>query len=87
MGRPMTDGLAKLTPEACRAARALLNWKTRDLQREAGLSPNTLADVENGRPFTSATEAKIIAAFARYNITIISGREVGAKMRLIYGPN
>jgi len=71
---------AKLTPQACRAARALLNWTTRDLQREAELSPNTLADVENGRPFTEATANKIKAAFTRHSVEITNGDGTGAKL-------
>lgn len=78
----MTGKAAKLTPQACRAARALLNWTTRDLQREAELSPNTLSDVENGRPFTEATSAKIVAAFARHNVEITNGDGTGAKLLL-----
>lgn len=69
-----------LTPEACRAARALLKWTVRDLMREAGLSPNTVTSLEAGNPVRAETAEKIIAAFERHSVEITNGDGTGARL-------
>jgi hypothetical protein len=77
----------KLTAQACRAARGLLDWTVRDLMREAQLSPNTAAILERGGTIRPDTEAKITAAFARHGVQIIGGAgTTGAWMRLSGAP-
>lgn len=73
--------MAKLTSAACRAGRALLKWSTRDLAREAEISPNTVFLVESDRPFRAETEAKIKAAFERHGVEITNGEGTGARLR------
>ena len=38
-----------LTPEQCRAARALLNWSQSDLAKASGHGQATIADFERGK--------------------------------------
>ncbi len=38
-----------LTPEQCRAARALLDWKQEELREKSGISQKTIADFERDR--------------------------------------
>lgn len=71
---------AKLTPAACRAARALLNWTVRDLMREAGVSPNTVIGLEGGQTVRLETEAKIVAAFDAHGVEITNGDGTGARL-------
>lgn len=73
---------AKLTPAACRAARALLNWTVRDLMREAGVSPNTVTGLEGGQVVRPETEAKVVAAFAAHGVEITNGDGTGARLRI-----
>lgn len=72
--------MVKLTPEACRAARGLLKWGVRELGAEAGVSFETIAQFENGRPMRESTAAKVVAAFAAANIEISNGDAPGAKL-------
>lgn len=72
--------MAKLTPEACRAARGLLKWGVRDLGREAEISFETVVSFEGGRPLRPATEDKIVAAFAAYGVEITNGDGTGARL-------
>ena len=74
---------AKLTAEACRAARALLGWTVRDLMREAGVSPNTVTSLERGDAVRSETEAKIVSAFEKHHVEITNGDGTGARLRKI----
>lgn len=41
---PMT-----ITPEQCRAARALLDWRQPQLAEASGVSPSTIRDFESGK--------------------------------------
>jgi len=41
--------MAKIKPESCRAARALLSWKQTDLARAVGVSVATVKKYELGR--------------------------------------
>jgi DNA-binding XRE family transcriptional regulator len=54
-----------LTPAQVRAGRALLDWTRKELSAEAGISPETIKNIERGtfNPMAD-TLRKIIAAFA-----------------------
>jgi transcriptional regulator with XRE-family HTH domain len=71
---------AKLTPEACRAARALLQWSMRDLAESAGVRPMTVHALESGTPPRASTEAKLVAAFATHGVEITNGNGTGARL-------
>ncbi len=72
--------MAKLTPEACRAGRALLKWGVRDLAREAGLGMVTVVQFEGGREPRESTVTAITAAFERNGVEITNGTGTGAKL-------
>jgi transcriptional regulator with XRE-family HTH domain len=67
-----------LTPAACRAARALLKWSTRDLARESGVAFTTINRIEAGAEPRAATAQKIQAAFARFGVRLVAPPETGA---------
>lgn len=73
--------MAKLTPEACRAGRALLNWTQGDLVRAAGMSATTVAKVELGKPVGEDTAAKIIATFEVHGVELLNHNRPGARLR------
>jgi len=70
-----------LTPAACRAARALLNWKSADLMREAQVGPNTIVKLEAGKGVRASTALKIVEAFGRYGVEITNGDGTGARLK------
>lgn len=72
--------MAKLTAEACRAARALLGWGVRDLARHSGVNYVTIARIEGGASPREATEAKIVEAFAAHGVEITNGNGTGARL-------
>jgi predicted transcriptional regulator len=57
-----------LSPDSCRAARALLRWSVADLVREASVSPNSVQKVEAGDPVRQATIDRILTAFERNGV-------------------
>ena len=60
-----------LTPEACRAGRALLGWSMRDLVEMAGVSLGAVNRLEGGATASrDATAAKILAAFAAHGVDV-----------------
>jgi len=71
----------KLTAPACRAARALLGWSVRDLQREARVSPNTVTAFEGGKTIREETADKIAAAFDAHGVEILNGNSPGARLK------
>ena len=73
--------MANLTPEACRAARALLGIGVRQWGGEIGISFDTISAFENGRPMRESTKAKIVAAFEARGIEIMNGDAPGARLR------
>jgi len=78
--------MAKLTPEACRAARALLRWGVRDLAAAAGISQTTVVQFEAGRPHQTSTPDAIVTAFQRSNVEITNGDGTGARLLLKQPP-
>ena len=73
--------MAQLTPAACRAARALLEWTIDDLAEHAGIGRATVATYESGkRPAFASTEQKIIDAFTANGVEITNGDGTGARL-------
>lgn len=64
-----------ITPEALRAARAILKWGVRDVASASGVSWMTIHEAENGRPLRTSTAAKIIAALTAQGVEIITTDE------------
>ncbi|MDP3379557.1 MAG: helix-turn-helix transcriptional regulator [Brevundimonas sp.] len=73
--------MAKLTREACRAARALLGMTTHELAAAIGVSPTTLNNVEGGGEIRASTEAKIISGLDGLGVEITNGNGTGARLR------
>ena len=74
-----------MTPEACRAARALLNWSMRDLAAKSGLSLGSVTRLEDAdtQPRRSTAE-KARAAFLAHGVQIVDeAAYTGAVM--VYG--
>lgn len=72
--------MSELTPEANRAARALVGWSIRDLAREAGLNKATVHRFESLGRATAGTRAKMVAAFAAVGVHIIDEGGTGAML-------
>ena len=72
--------MAKLTPEACRAARALLNWSQNDLARAAAMSATTINKFERGEEVTEASALKLSAALETHGVEILNGNNPGARI-------
>ncbi|HYG27634.1 MAG TPA: helix-turn-helix transcriptional regulator [Caulobacteraceae bacterium] len=60
-----------LSPEACRAARAILRWSVADLVHEANVSPNSVQKIESGDPVRQTTVDRIISAFKRNGVETV----------------
>lgn len=76
------EDAAKLTGPTCRAARALLGWSSATLRKEAGVSPNTLVNLEKrNKAVRPETAAKIVAAFDRHGVEITNGDGTGVRLR------
>lgn len=69
-----------LTPEACRAARAILKWSMRDLAREAQVSPTTVQQMEAGQPVRKGTKDAIVDAFGSMGVKIADNGVTGAHL-------
>lgn len=66
--------MSDLTPEQCRAARALLGWSQDQLKEASGVSKVTIADFERGARARSPyadTLAKLVDAFAVAGVEFI----------------
>ena len=72
--------MIKLTPEACRAARAILKWSMRDLADSADVAFSTVNLLEKGNPIRPTTAEKIVAAFAAHSVEITNGDGTGARL-------
>ena len=70
----------KLTPEACRAARALLDWNVTKLAEATRLGRHTIARFESGRPLREDNADKIVSAFAAQGVEITNGEGTGARL-------
>ncbi len=61
-----------ITPEACRAGRAILKWSMRDLAERSGVAWTTINRLEAGAGARDATAAKIIAAFEAEGVELVA---------------
>ena len=75
-----TERLADLTPEANRAARAILKWSVRELAEQAGIAFSTVHRFETTGTATEATKVKIKTAYAAHNVEITNGDGTGARL-------
>ena len=72
----------ELTPEAMRAARAILKWSMRDLRDASGVSLATINAIENGqrrRAAHDATATKIVDAFTSAGVELLPPPADGAR--------
>lgn len=60
-----------VTPEACRAGRAILKWSMRDLAVRSGVAWTTINRLEGGTGARDATAAKIVAAFQAHGVELV----------------
>lgn len=73
----MTD----LTPEAMRAARAILHWTLRDLAANAGVALSTVHQIESGsRDAQKATASKIVDTFRAHGVEVFGEPSPGARL-------
>lgn len=75
------SGNSPLSGPACRAARALLGWSVNDLVAKAGVSPNTVAKVENDETVRQATADRLIECFSQAGVELLNGNAPGARMK------
>ena len=73
--------MAELTPEANRAARAILKWSVRELADHAGVAFSTVHRLEKGEAVADETKRKIVDAFAAHRVEITNGNGTGASLR------
>ena len=72
---------AKLTKEACRAARALLGMTTQEFALRVGASPTTINGIEGGSLIRETTERRIIERLLELGVEITNGDGTGARLR------
>lgn len=65
----------QLTPEGCRAARAILKWSMRELAERSRVAWTTINRLEAGAAARESTAAKIIAAFVAEGVELIADSE------------
>ena len=65
----------EITPEACRAGRAILKWSMRDLAERAGVAWTTINRLEAGTAAREATAGKLVAAFASEGVELIADQD------------
>jgi transcriptional regulator with XRE-family HTH domain len=66
----------------CKMARVALGWGTRDLARNANVSPDTIARLERGERLKSSTIDAIRGAFEAAGIDFIAENGGGPGVRL-----
>ncbi|WP_246687498.1 helix-turn-helix domain-containing protein [Mesorhizobium sp. B3-1-7] len=66
----------------CKMARVALGWGTRDLARNAGVSPDTIARFERGEQLKGSTIATIQATLEAAGIEFIPENGGGPGVRL-----
>ncbi len=67
-----------LSPDQCRAARALLHWTQQELARRAQVAQATIRDFEGGRHrLHRSTEALVVAALMAAGVTLTGDPEAG----------
>lgn len=72
-----------MTPEQCRAARAMLGWSQMDLCEAAGISHKPLVDFEKGKttPYASTLE-KLRKALETAGVSFVEPNGMGAGVRM-----
>lgn len=73
--------MADLTPDACRAARALLRWTVRELGEKCGISGESMSAFENGRPMRQSNRQRVVEVFEAHGVEILNGDSPGARLR------
>lgn len=63
-----------MTPLQCRMARAALRWTVRELAQKAGVMPNTVTNLENGKTTTTATVSAIEEAILASGLITFEGK-------------
>jgi transcriptional regulator with XRE-family HTH domain len=64
-----------VTPEGCRAGRAILKWSMRELAERSGVAWTTINRIEAGSAARDSTAAKIIAAFEAEGVELTGDPE------------
>ena len=72
--------MTALTPEACRAGRALLAMSARELAERTGVAAETINKFENGRPMRESTKARIRSVLEAAGVEILNGGAPGARL-------
>ena len=75
--------MSNLTPEACRAVRAILQWSTRELAKRARIAKSTVYRFENDLGTHAESKAAMVEAFARHGVEITNGKGTGARLRRV----
>jgi transcriptional regulator with XRE-family HTH domain len=70
-----------MIPIQCKMARVALGWGTRDLARNAGVSPDTIARFERGEQLRASTAEGVQAAFEKAGIEFIPENGGGVGVR------
>lgn len=67
----------------CKMARAAIGWGVRDLAKEAGVSPDTIARLERGEELKATTIEAIRSALEAAGVEFIpeNGGRAGARLR------
>lgn len=73
--------MPELTPEANRAARAILKWSVRDLADKAGIAFTTVNRFELSGTATETTKGKMLAAYEAEGVEILDQNGTGAILR------
>lgn len=73
--------MPELTPEANRAARAILKWTVRDLAEKAGIAFTTVNRFELSGTATDTTKGKMLAAYEAEGVEILDQNGTGAILR------
>lgn len=73
--------MPELTPEANRAARAILKWSVRDLADKAGIAFTTVNRFELSGTATETTKSKMLAAYEAEGVEILDQNGTGAILR------
>lgn len=71
----------EMMPVQCKMARVALGWGTRDLAKNAGVSPDTIARLERGERLRDSTVDVVQAAFERAGIEFIPENGGGVGVR------
>ncbi|KAA9010711.1 helix-turn-helix transcriptional regulator [Histidinibacterium aquaticum] len=66
-----------MTPQLCKAARALIEWTAADLSESSGVSSDTIRSFESGRSrsLRGDNDAAVRAAFAREGVRFLDSGE------------